>query len=82
MARLRICLMLAVVCAVIGVPVKVDAQNAPQTRWDGYKNLSAKPSVDQHLTDPALIGAIDLHAHSDPDSSLPSCCRLKHPEPK
>ena len=27
-----------------------------------------KPSVDQKLTDPALTGAIDLHAHHGPDS--------------
>jgi len=39
-----------------------------QTAWESYKNRKYPPSVDQHLTDPALIGAIDLHAHSDPDS--------------
>jgi hypothetical protein len=27
-----------------------------------------EPTVDQKLTDPVLSGAIDLHAHSDPDS--------------
>jgi hypothetical protein len=43
-------------------------QSGPQTHWEGYKNRPARPSVDQHLTDPALVGAIDLHAHSDPDS--------------
>src|SRR6476659_721243 len=43
-------------------------QGGPQTDWDSYKNRSFTPSVDQHLTDPALIGAIDLHAHCDPDS--------------
>ena len=43
-------------------------QSGPQTDWDSYKNRSFTPSVDQHLTDPALIGAIDLHAHCDPDS--------------
>jgi hypothetical protein len=68
MARLHIYLTLVVACVVIGVLVRVDGQSAAQTHWDGYKNLSTKPSVDQHLTDPALIGAIDLHAHSDPDS--------------
>ena len=39
-----------------------------QTAWESYKNRKYPPSVDKHLTDPALIGAIDLHAHSDPDS--------------
>jgi Family of unknown function (DUF6282) len=43
-------------------------QSGPQTDWDNYKNRPFKPSVDQHLTDPVLIGAIDLHAHCDPDS--------------
>lgn len=43
-------------------------QGAPQTDWDKYKSRSYTPSTDQHLTDPALIGAIDLHAHCDPDS--------------
>ena len=43
-------------------------QAEPQTDWDNYKNRSFTPSVDQHLTDPALTGAIDLHAHCDPDS--------------
>src|SRR5262249_44666240 len=39
-----------------------------QTAWESYKSRKYPPSVDKHLTDPALIGAIDLHAHSDPDS--------------
>ena len=41
---------------------------AAQTAWESYKNRKYPPSVDKHLTDPVLIGAIDLHAHSDPDS--------------
>ena len=44
------------------------AQQAPQTHWDQYKNRPAAAQPDQHLTDPALVGAIDLHAHHDPDS--------------
>jgi hypothetical protein len=44
------------------------AQRAPQTHWEPYKNRPATPVPDQHLTDPAIIGAIDLHAHHDPDS--------------
>src|SRR3954466_15247142 len=43
-------------------------QGGPQTDWDSYKSRTYTPSADQHLTDPALVGAIDLHAHSDPDS--------------
>jgi hypothetical protein len=49
-------------------PARVVAQEAARTAWDSYKTRNYPPSVDQHLTDPALIGAIDLHAHSDPDS--------------
>jgi hypothetical protein len=52
--------------------VGVDAQTADgqgnKTAWDSYKNRSSRPSTDQHLTDPVLVGAIDLHAHCDPDS--------------
>src|SRR5215831_3173392 len=44
------------------------AQGEPQTHWEQYKNLHAKPTEDQHFSDPALVGAIDLHAHCDPDS--------------
>ena len=44
------------------------AQTSPKAHWEPYKTRDAKPSVDQKLTDPALIGAIDLHAHFGPDS--------------
>jgi hypothetical protein len=39
-----------------------------QSHWESYKSRNPTPSVDQHLSDPALIGAIDLHAHSGPDA--------------
>ncbi len=41
---------------------------AAHTHWEPYKNAARSPSVDQHLTDPVLDGAIDLHAHFGPDS--------------
>jgi hypothetical protein len=41
---------------------------AAHTHWEPYKNASRPPSVDQDLTDPVLVGAIDLHAHYGPDS--------------
>lgn len=44
------------------------AQTAAKSHWEPYKARNPKPSVDQHLTDPALTGAIDLHAHHGPDS--------------
>ena len=44
------------------------AQVSPKAHWEPYKRQHPKPSVDQHLTDPALVGAIDLHAHFGPDS--------------
>ena len=44
------------------------AQTSPKAHWEPYKDRSPKPSVDQKLTDPALTGAIDLHAHFGPDS--------------
>jgi hypothetical protein len=57
--------------AMLGVHVLVpslQAQRSPQTHWEPYKTKPAVPVPDQHLTDPAIIGAIDLHAHHDPDS--------------
>src|SRR6187455_94950 len=44
------------------------AQTSPKAHWEPYKARNPKPSVDQKLTDPALTGAIDLHAHFGPDS--------------
>ena len=44
------------------------AQVSPKAHWEPYKAQHPKPSVDQKLTDPALTGAIDLHAHYGPDS--------------
>jgi uncharacterized protein DUF6282 len=58
---------LALLCAAAWIPA-AGGQGAAQTDWDKYKTRSYTPSADQHLTDPALIGAIDLHAHCDPDS--------------
>jgi hypothetical protein len=54
-------ILVAGLCA-LAVPV------AGQTHWESYKARSATAVPDQHLTDPALVGAVDLHAHSDPDS--------------
>ncbi|SRR5712692_179783 len=42
--------------------------NSKPVAWLGNKVPNLKP-VDQHLTDSALVGAIDLHAHLNPDSS-------------
>jgi hypothetical protein len=44
------------------------AQTSPKSHWEPYRARNPKPSIDQKLTDPALIGAIDLHAHHGPDS--------------
>jgi hypothetical protein len=44
------------------------AQTSPKAHWEPYQTRNPMPSVDQKLTDPALIGAIDLHAHHGPDS--------------
>jgi hypothetical protein len=46
----------------------VTAQRGDQTHWERYRRQATTPQPDQHLTDPAIIGAIDLHAHHDPDS--------------
>jgi hypothetical protein len=52
--------------ALVGRPLV--AQRGPQTHWEQYKNRLDEPQPDQNLTDPAIVGAIDLHAHHDPDS--------------
>src|SRR5688572_18643136 len=44
------------------------APQGPKTHWEPYRTKPTVPQPDQHLTDPAIIGAIDLHAHHDPDS--------------
>src|SRR4029079_4128893 len=44
------------------------AQVSPKAHWEPYKAQHPTPSVDQKLTDPALTGAIDLHAHHGPDA--------------
>ena len=49
-------------------PLHAQPAQAPQTHWEQYKNRDVPPQPDQHLTDPALLGAIDLHVHHDPDS--------------
>ena len=60
--------LLAVVLATLSLAARQTAPPAAKTHWDAYKNKPTVPSPDQHLTDPAIVGAIDLHAHHDPDS--------------
>jgi hypothetical protein len=65
---------MACVAVAVGVTATYDtwgpllAQALPKAHWEPYKLRKPKPSVDQKLTDPALIGSIDLHAHHGPDS--------------
>lgn len=43
----------------------------PQTAWDAFYAHFPRtntPSKDEHLTDPILKGAVDLHAHFGPDA--------------
>jgi hypothetical protein len=57
--------------AVVAIAAVVSSNalgQAAHTHWEPYKNASTPPSVDQKLTDPVLVGAIDLHAHYGPDS--------------
>ena len=70
--RLLVCASFAVVTASAAAVfygwAPLAAQNGPRSHWESYATRNAKPSVDQKLTDPALVGAIDLHAHHGPDS--------------
>ena len=69
-------LVIGIVCAAVLVAAasvhfgwgSLLAQASPKAHWEPYKTRHPTPSVDQKLTDPALIGAIDLHAHFGPDS--------------
>jgi hypothetical protein len=36
--------------------------------WQAYRDPNPKRSVDEHLDDPVLHGAVDLHAHFGPDT--------------
>ena len=54
--------------AAMSAPLHAQPAKAPQTHWEQYKHRDVPPQPDQHLTDPALVGAIDLHVHHDPDS--------------
>ncbi len=41
--------------------------NKDLNAWLSYRGRFTEPSVDQHLDDPILDGAIDVHAHYGPD---------------
>ena len=51
----------------LAAPQLFGATQQPQTHWDKYKDQRADPFPDRRLSDPVLAGAIDLHAHPDPD---------------
>jgi len=51
----------------LGAAHLLGAAQQPPTHWDKYKDQRAEPFPDQRLTDPVVTGAIDLHAHPDPD---------------
>jgi hypothetical protein len=57
-----------VVLLALSGSLRSSSAQVPQTHWEQYKNRPVTPQPDRHLTDPAIIGAIDLHAHHDPDS--------------
>jgi hypothetical protein len=48
--------------------LQTPGQTPVETHWELYRNGNWRPSSDQHLSDPVLIGAIDLHVHSGPDA--------------
>jgi len=44
------------------------SRNIDENAWKAYRDSATEPSQDEHLEDPVLDGAIDLHAHFGPDS--------------
>jgi hypothetical protein len=62
---LKFALVAGILCAVAGI-----APSAAQVPESGRTDALRGP-VDLGLTDPALVGAIDIHLHLDPDSPGP-----------
>lgn len=63
--------MLIALAGLLATTAVAAAQQGPQTAWDAFYThfpAATAPSRDQHLTDPILTGAIDLHAHFGPDA--------------
>jgi hypothetical protein len=54
--------------AALSIGAQQPAPNTDPTHWKRYWAKVPPPQADQRLTDPAIVGAIDLHAHHDPDS--------------
>jgi hypothetical protein len=44
------------------------SSNTNQDAWESYRGKFTKKTVEEHLEDPVLKGAIDIHAHFGPDS--------------
>ncbi len=44
------------------------AQYSEGNHWKQYLTQNSEPSIDKHLTDPILVGAVDIHVHSGPDA--------------
>ncbi len=44
------------------------SDNKNQDAWESYRGKFTKKTVEEHLEDPVLKGAIDMHAHFGPDS--------------
>jgi hypothetical protein len=44
------------------------SKNTSLDAWESYKSRTPKQTVEEHLEDPVLKGAIDIHAHFGPDS--------------
>jgi hypothetical protein len=61
--RVAILVSLLAAASVAGQP-----QPHTYTHWEAYKSWNPSPSVDRHLRDRVLDGAIDLHAHHGPDA--------------
>src|SRR5215470_806962 len=56
----------ALLCATIGLTI--GTSRAQQTQLDDWNVDPVRGPVDLGLTDPSLVGAIDVHLHVDPDA--------------
>ncbi len=67
---LRLIALAVPLCIVLGAYGTSRAQDAGQL--DDWKVDPMRGPVDLGLTDPALVGAIDVHVHLDPDAPAPA----------
>ena len=68
MRRMRRLVLALVVLTTLSLAAQQTPPKGDQTHWERCRRQTTTPQADQRLTDLAIVGGIDLHAHHDPDS--------------